>query len=155
MSFSKLAASLVSARMNPTSFALLLAGLTAVAALGCGGEAKRYHVSGKVTWKDAPVKFGHVTFVPLVGKTNNGFQGDAPIRDGTYDTKSGLGVAGTGPFLVRIDGFDGKANGEQPLGSPTFSHEEEVTLSGADLTKDFVVPATAPKTAPQKKIIVP
>ena len=135
-------------------FSPLLLALPAVVLLGCGGP-KSYHVAGKVTHKGAPVAVGHVTFDPDPAKNPSGIGGNAPLRDGTYDTRNGTATGG-GAFIVKIDGFDGKSNPDQPNGNVLFSWTGNVDLPTQDTTKDFDVPAGGTKKAPApRKEIVP
>ena len=89
--------------------------LSAVAfAAGCGtGGPPEHHVSGQVTFRDAPVPAGVVRFLPDAAQGNQGPAGYAPIENGRYDTaRSGRGTVG-GPHAVVISGFDGKADPSQ------------------------------------------
>jgi hypothetical protein len=142
--------------MLRSSTCLLIAAVAFVAALaGCGGDSfQRTHVSGKVTYKNAPVAEGFITFIPDDSKKA---QGNAPIKDGAFDTRQGKSPS-PGPVVVRIEGFDGKSNPDQPAGNPIFFHEERAELPNENITKEFIVPANAPKTPPEartKQIIVP
>jgi hypothetical protein len=134
----------------------LLFPVAAFVLTGCGGGASTTQVSGKVTYKNASVAQGEITFHPDPAN-KNGVQGNAPIKDGAYDTRQG-NAPSPGPVTVRIVGFDGKANPDQPAGNPIFFYEEKAELPAQTLTKDFVVPANAPKTPPEARtrpVIVP
>jgi len=72
--------------------ALLLVPLVFVA--GCGSSCS---VSGKVTWENAPLKNGWITFTPADGK---GPISGAPIKDGHY----AVGDLQPGPRIVTIIG---------------------------------------------------
>jgi len=75
---------------------------------GCGGSGvERVEVSGAVTYKGELVPAGPVIFEPDPKQGNIGPQGFAKIKDGKYQTESGLGSVG-GPVIVRITVFDGK-----------------------------------------------
>src|SRR5438874_93888 len=143
-----------SRRKGPRMVPRFVASLFLLSALlvlaGCGG-VPRSQVAGKVTYKGASVAQGRVTFSPEKGET-----GFAPIKDGAYDTRQGKGPS-PGPATVRIEGFDGKANADQPLGNVLFVVEEKFEVPTQDTTKDFVVPANASKTLPEtsKKFINP
>src|SRR5262245_45059271 len=108
----------------------VMAFLTAV---GCGGDGpRRYHISGKVTYKGHSIPAGEIIFDPDVTKGKDGVQGFALIRDGEYDTsvRGGKGV-GAGPYVVKIRGYDGKPRGELPLGEPLFpEYEDKIDLPG-------------------------
>ena len=52
-------------------------------------------------------------------------QGSADIKDGKYDTAlGGRGVLG-GPYVIRINGFDGQTGNDLPLGKPLFTNHVE------------------------------
>jgi len=62
----------------------LLASMGVVACLGCGddtGLAKRYPVSGKVTYKGTPLEKGSINFVP---ETPDGRPAGGQIENGRY-----------------------------------------------------------------------
>src|SRR5689334_1330990 len=97
-----------------------IAGVWPVAAClalaGCGGgTAGRYEVAGAVTYDGKPVPTGKVYFTPDASKQNAGPQGVGDIKDGRYDTRQGKGGPG-GPVLVHIEGYDGRATAESPMG---------------------------------------
>ena len=131
--------------------ALLAAGLLV---LGCSKEPSRYQVSGKVTFKGAPVALGRIYFDPDAAKKNDGLQGYAEIKNGEYDTaKGGKGTTG-GPVVVRIEAFDGVGTDpERPNGKPLFPYwQEQVELpKEAKITKNFDVPASAVNMKPGGK----
>jgi len=123
----------------------IIFGLATVALVGVAGCAKRsdvVQVSGKVTYAGAPLPAGVIYFNPSVD--NSGPQGYAVIKDGNYTTADAKGrPVGGGAYEVRIQGFDGHAQNELPLGKPLFpSHEQAVDLPKANSTQDFDVPAT-------------
>jgi hypothetical protein len=145
--------------MLRSSTCLLVAAVALLAAVaGCGGDGvQRTHVSGKVSYKNAPVAEGFITFIPDPTTNSKGAQGNAPIKDGAFDTRQGKSPS-PGAVVVRIEGFDGKSNPDQPAGNTIFFHEERAELPNESIAKDFVVPATAPKTPPEgraKQMIVP
>lgn len=117
------------------------------AACGCGrndaGDGRR-HVSGKVTFNGAPVPAGRISFTPDAEKHPDGAQGAADIKGGAYDTRTGRGTSG-GRVLVQIEGYDGNAAPDQPLGKALFLHEETIDLPPGTATRDFVVPPGAAK----------
>jgi len=136
-------------RMRRLSLAgLLLAGFVLA---GCSKEPTRYQVSGKVTFKGAPVALGRIYFDPDAAKKNDGLQGYAEIKNGEYDTaKGGKGTTG-GPVVVRIEAFDGVGTDpERPNGKPLFPYwQEQVELpKEAKITKNFDVPASAVNMKP-------
>ena len=61
---------------------------TAVVILGCGGDnsglARRYKVTGKVTYKGAPVSQGSITFEPTKPPIPEGHFASGTIKDGFY-----------------------------------------------------------------------
>src|SRR4051812_34015259 len=86
---------------------------------GCTRGPTLYPVSGTVVFKGEPVPAGVIFFDPDISQKNDGPQGYAMIKDGKYSTaaEGGRGVVG-GPYLVRIEAFDGKPGRELPLGQP-------------------------------------
>jgi hypothetical protein len=128
--------------IHPRQFAAgLLMATASVLFAGCGGS-KRYEVSGRVTYDGRPLPAGVIYFDPDVTRRNDGPQGYAIIKDGAYSTaaKGGRGVAG-GPYVVRIEGFDGKPGAELPLGKSLFTgYQERRDLPQARSEQDFAVP---------------
>ena len=63
--------------------------------VGCGGP-KLYDVSGRVTYDGQLLPAGVIYFDPDVTKQNDGPQGYAVIKNGTYNTsaRGGRGVVG-------------------------------------------------------------
>jgi hypothetical protein len=115
-------------------------------ALFCGGcgpgdGPETFHLSGNVTYRGQPLPAGVMVFEPDAQKGNDGPGGFAECRNGKYDTRSSdRGVIG-GPYIVRIDGFDGIAANELPMGRTLFTNfETKIELPKADSTYDFVVP---------------
>jgi len=110
---------------------------------GCGGSGvTRYHVSGKVTFKGAPVPAGIVLFDPDASAGADGVQGFAEIDNGRYDTRdSGKGTSG-GKYVVRIRGFR-KADASGSLPRKLFEeYRAEVELPPEHSERDFHVPAS-------------
>ena len=72
---------------------------------GCGQEGpRRYHISGKVTFKGQPVPEGNISFEPVSSEIGGGF---AFVREGKFDTsEEGRGHLG-GEHRVRITGHTG------------------------------------------------
>jgi hypothetical protein len=124
---------------------IVLAGI-ALIAVGCGGNSgpPRTHVSGKITFKGESVPAGKVYFNPDASKGNTGVQGFATIKQGAYDTRAtGEGAAG-GPTVVLLEGFDGVAKENLPLGMPLFKWDVRLELpKEGPAAQDFEVPAEA------------
>jgi hypothetical protein len=121
--------------------------LSAVLLCGCGGGGRRLHpVAGTVTFDGKPLAVGQIFFDPDVGKGNDGPQGFAHIKDGKFDTaEGGRGVLG-GPYIVRIDGFDGRPGPEMPLGRPLFAeYQEKRDLPAERSEQQFDVPGRRQK----------
>jgi hypothetical protein len=70
--------------------------LVLVCMIGCDSEPRRYGVSGTVTYKNAPVKFGTIDF-----RASDGTTGAAQIVDGKYDIPSAGGLT-PGSYRVAI-----------------------------------------------------
>ena len=113
---------------------------------GCGGGDSgppRFHVSGMVNYKGAPIPKGTIAFEPDPDANNKGPSTLIPIENGTYSSKTAK-VKGTvgGPMVVRINGGDGKEAGTLKNGTPLFKeYSEKVDLPKSETTKDFEVPA--------------
>lgn len=126
-------------------------------ALGCGGSTTR--VSGKVTFKGAPVPSGKIYFRPDTSKGNNGPTGYADIKDGSFDTSSSGGAgASPGAVIVEITGVaptggDGDVTAKQLF----YPYSTTADLPKGSHTQSFDVPADAEKAPKQtgKPIIVP
>jgi len=90
---------------------------------GCGGgdDVERYHVSGKVTFRNQPIPAGTIIFEPDASKGNSGPQGFAEIKNGEFNTQlTGKGTVG-GPHRITVEGTDGIAKDEgNAAGSPLF-----------------------------------
>jgi hypothetical protein len=142
-------------------------GLLVFVLAGCSGDGT-YNVSGKVTFKNAPVPAGKIYFIPDGEKGNTGPTGYADIKDGSYNTSwsGGKGAVG-GPTVVAIEGFDpsspakvakGDTSGEQTVKALFPQYEFKVELPRSSTTKDFDVPAEAAKrrdTGENPGVIVP
>jgi len=122
---------------------LLLGAAFVLAAAGCGsGGRTLYHVSGTVTFDGNPVPAGFVVFDPDVSVGNDGTQGYAEIKDGSFSTAdTGQGVSG-GDYIVRVRGFVPPA-GEAPGEMLFRDYEEAVELPTANSRQEIVVPASA------------
>jgi hypothetical protein len=106
--------------------------------LGCDRGPKLYRVHGAATANGQPIPAGMIYFDPEAGRKEPGVQGFAYIKDGKYDTADeGRGVSG-GKYLARIQGHDGQARGELPLGEALFPEQEvAVDFPAAETKQDF------------------
>lgn len=128
---------------------LLMAACGLFAGCNSGSESGRQTVSGQVTFKGNPVPAGTISFEPDAAKKNSGPQGYAKIQNGRYSTsESGKGTP-SGPLIVRIEGFDGKTNANQPMGQMIFSYQTAIDLPQGTTSKDFQVPDAAAKNVPK------
>lgn len=123
--------------------ALLLLGPWIV---GCGsGDARRYHISGTVTFQGQPVPAGTISFDAEEGTTTGG--GFAPIVEGRFDTAAdGRGHLG-GSQVVRIRGESAPPSNLEGIEADSFvakelfpPYETTVDLPRRRTTKDFEVP---------------
>lgn len=115
----------ISHRFLGLSFATLASMLVLLATGGCGddGLGKRYPVSGTVTYKDAPLEVGSITFYPTTkGEEARGATG--VIKNGAYtlSTIGGDDGAFPGDYVVAISARNpdmsiAKANQEKSGGS--------------------------------------
>jgi len=123
--------------------ARVLPALVCCLALGCGGGAKLYRVTGNVKFDGNPVPAGKIYFTPDTSKNNSGAPGWADIKDGKYDTAApgGQGVVG-GPMIVKIEG----SNGTTPLFA---NYQTSAELPRGAATQDFDVPASEGKKVPR------
>jgi hypothetical protein len=139
--------------------------LLSLSSLGCGGDGT-CRISGKITFKGAPVPAGKIYFTPDGSKGTTGSAGFATIKNGIYDTSAegGAGVV-KGTLKVMIEGIDpsapaekvkGEVSGEATVKTLFAGYEGSLEVAG-DMTKDFDVPAEAGKPKPQgeKKFIQP
>lgn len=114
---------------------------------GCGSDEgpTRYTVSGVVTYDGAPVPAGFIIFEPDAARGNKGPGGGAEIRDGRFTTPRNKGTLG-GPYIVKIDGFDGvdvesDLGGVDPNGTVLFArYQITIQLPKEDTAQDFLVP---------------
>lgn len=119
----------------------------AMACIGCSQRGpERFRVHGTVTYAGAPVPIGRIVFEPDLARGNRGPQGFAPIENGKFDTAAKFcqGVVG-GPTIVRIDGFEMLAGGEDATiaGRQLFkAYETRIDLPLTASPLDFEVPAT-------------
>lgn len=109
--------------------------------VGCGGEKwDRVKVYGDVTYDGEKVEVGTVMFTPT-GETV-GPAGIADIRNGNYNTDDNGAVPGT--HVVTVEGFDGEATEDSPLGSLIFQWDTETTIPDQGSHEfDIKVPAGA------------
>lgn len=114
--------------------------LAALVAVGCGPSTSTIHIHGAVTYDGQPVPTGTIYFEPDTKAGNSGPGSLAIIRQGKYDTSEALGVVG-GPHVVRIEGYDGVAHGDNLDGKPLFAAyqtTEELPTKSSEV--DFDVP---------------
>lgn len=134
----------------------LLLGIVSTIAVGCNSatqSATDYHVQGNVEFDGRPLPAGKIYFTPDSSQGNQGPQGAATIKEGKYDTRdSRFGIVG-GPYLVRIEGYDGvqPANDEDnlfPDGQVVFrDYEIRIDFPKKDHVEDIVVPAKAAESS--------
>lgn len=111
--------------LNKLSFAWLVAALTAC---GCGGGDGLVDISGTVSFKGKTIPKGMIWFDPAPSHAKKPAQGFAFIEDGKFDSKAnGRGVI-NGPYLVRVEGYDGQAANEFPYGKPLSVGNIEVKM---------------------------
>jgi len=105
-------------------FCLVIAVLPALMA-ACDRGLRLYPVKGTVTYDGQPLPAGQIFFEADISKGHDGPQGFAFVKQGKYDTtQGGRGVLG-GPYVLRVEGFDGKEGVELPLGRPLFTDFSE------------------------------
>ena len=123
-------------------------GLVAIACMlplaGCGSSdsVRKFHVSGKVNYKGAPVPFGTIVFDPDRTAGNSAPQGVAEVINGKFDTSNGEGVVG-GAYQVIINGFSEKPDvtNESAQVKPLFpENKRKVDLPQKSTTMDFDIP---------------
>ena len=111
---------------------------------GCNRGPTMYHVSGTVTFDGQPVPAGRIEFNPDFTQKNDGPQGFADIKNGTFDTRKGGQGHGGGPIVIRIEGFDGKSSNPESVGTPIFAvHEIKRDLPKESSTQTLEVPKSA------------
>ncbi|EAQ80798.1 hypothetical protein [Blastopirellula marina] len=114
--------------------------LAAPLLIGCGPTNSTIHLHGHVTYDGQPVPNGTIYFEPDTTAGNSGHGSVAIIRQGAFDTREALGVVG-GPHLVRIEGYDGIAHGDNADGQPLFpTFETKAELPASSSSIDFDVP---------------
>ncbi|PQO47566.1 hypothetical protein [Blastopirellula marina] len=126
--------------LHPRRLLVFAVLLSAALAFGCGPSTSTTHIHGDVTYNGQPVPAGTIYFEPDTAAGNSGPGSVAIIRNGAYDTSEALGVVG-GPHIVRIEGYDGIAHGDNLDGSPLFATYETTTeLPMSSSSVDFDVP---------------
>ena len=109
-------ASPISRRLLVRAVGVLISASFTVVFIGCGddGLGKRYPVSGKVTYKGAPVEDASISFRPVGGDANSEQRGaTGTVKDGYYK-------------LSTIGGDDGAFAGD---------YEVSVSARAPDMTK--------------------
>ncbi|MCC9606676.1 hypothetical protein LOC68_16670 [Blastopirellula sp. JC732] len=123
-----------------TRLSVVAALMAAPLSLGCGPSTSTIHIHGAVTYAGQPVPNGSIYFEPDTSAGNSGPGSMAIIRGGKYDTSEALGVVG-GPHIVRIEGYDGVAHGDNSDGRPLFpTYETTTELPTKSTVVDFDVP---------------
>jgi hypothetical protein len=131
-------------RLIPVHFGLLF-GASCLLLCGCGSnDPPMFHLKGTITFDGKPVKAGRVDFFTDLTQGNDGPQGYALIKDGQFDTRQAGQAHGGGAIVVRIEGFDGQAEGGAFFGTPIFRpYEIKCELPKEESEKNFDVPASA------------
>lgn len=121
---------------------------------GCYGgneSATAFHVSGQVQFDGKPLPAGKIYFTPDASRGNQGPQGTATIENGKYDTEeTRFGIVG-GPYIVRIEGYDGiqppnDEDGMFPNGQVLFrDYEIKLEFPQANHVEDLDIPSSAAK----------
>jgi len=125
------------------SISLAAGACLVLATIGCGsGERDIYHVSGTATFDGQAIPAGYVIFYPDVAAGNDGTQGYAEIKDGTFDTSnSGKGITG-GDYVARLRGFV-PAQGDVPARMLFREYKQSIELPTSDSRQEIAVPASA------------
>lgn len=99
---------------------------------GCSAstnELDRYAISGEVTFKGQPVKYGTLTLEPDAQKGNTGPASMAEIKDGKFMVDATRGILG-GAYVARLTGYGDapeSTGADTSFGEPLFN-EREVRL---------------------------
>jgi len=135
---------------------LVLASLFCLLCLaGCQKGEKLNAIEGTVTFDNAPLVSGNITFVSM--ETGERGQSAAPpttigVRDGKFSIPKKVGLK-QGKYQVTISGFEGTPRGDLPLGLPIFpSYSTSFDYTGQE-SHDFTVPGTA-KTIPKNADVI-
>ncbi|MDR3619879.1 MAG: hypothetical protein P4L85_11065 [Paludisphaera borealis] len=98
--------STISRRSAVRAAGVLASSLAVILLGGCGddGLGKRYPVSGKITYKNAPVASASITFYPATGQTGDQRGATGVVKDGFYSlsTIGNDDGAFAGDYLVTI-----------------------------------------------------
>lgn len=132
-------------RLWSLGFVCSLAFVICIFSSGCSSQPQPAQLSGKVTFKGAPVPAGWISFTPDVASKTLGQVRVVQIKDGVYDssTENPPGVP-PGTYLVRIAGFDGKKIPLWGQGKQIFNPvDDKHTIAPGTSTKDFVIPESA------------
>ncbi|QDU73537.1 hypothetical protein Pan97_05120 [Bremerella volcania] len=133
-------------RVRLPSIAIAASLLLYWTAAGCNYGDSTVHLTGHVTYDGKPVPRGTITFSPDTKQGNAGHGSKAIIQDGTYTTRESFGLVG-GPHVVRIEGFNGIAHGDNLDGQILFKpHEESYDLPMESGEYDFEVPKTTKRS---------
>lgn len=132
-------------RVRLTSNAIAASLLLGFMLGGCSSGDSSVHLTGKVTYDGKPVPRGTITFSPDTKQGNSGHGSKAIINDGAYTTRKSFGLEG-GSYVVRIEGFNGIAHGDNLDGKLLFRpHEESYDLPMESGEYDFVIPMSDKK----------
>lgn len=85
-----------------------LFGCGALLAAGCGGGGDSIEltdVSGKATFKGAPIAYGQIQFVPDANAQHEAPAGSAEIVDGAYNTAQGGKGIIPGKYEIRVTAY--------------------------------------------------
>ena len=116
--------------------------------VGCGSGSGRVGVQGSVSYKDAPLKQGTISFEPM-GETraaNPNYSAGSLIKDGTYNIEAEKGLL-PGQYSVKISSTSGGAPGDTLPG--TFPLAKEVLPEKYNSQTKLTAEITA--TNPNKK----
>jgi len=117
--------------------------MTFLLLFGCGPSTSTIHIHGVVTYDGRPIPTGTIYFEPDMKAGNSGPGSLAIITNSKYDTSAALGVVG-GPHVIRIEGYDGIAHGDNLDGKPLFpAYETTAELPTRTSAIDFDVPKKA------------
>jgi hypothetical protein len=128
---------------QPVAVAL---GVTAmVVVLGCGddtGLARRYKVSGKVTYKNEPVPHGTVNFIPVKPAPPEGRAAAGEIKDGVYTLSTAGDADGAlpGEYNVAIVAVDVDFSSAVSKDSRPKIHEGDVAYQKAMKNAKKLIP---------------